>query len=774
MKKIFNCFVILCFLLPAALYGGEINLSHASLLVSKTIREPVRSSIITMMQEEISKRTGFRLESADKWGKSLTIALVKASDAGLYGRALPSDAELPAKAESYRIEYQDNGPHATLWLIGADDRGVLFAAGHLLRTSFYQKNRMDLDMNCQGVYEPTDSIRGHQLGYRPLPNTYDLWTGPQFEQYIRELVIFGTNSIEAVPTDNAPDSIMKTPKDSINYYISRVCRKYGLDYWIWTPAEVDLSDPVANQKEFLRNVAFYSHCPKLDNVFVPGGDPGSNHPKYLLPFMKKLSEALKKYHPAAGMWISLQGFNDEEMEYFYHYLETEQPDWLRGVVCGPGSPSIFETRTRLPQRYLLRHYPDITHCVRCQYPVLRWDQAFALTYGREPINPQPEYYSTIHDKYAPMTNGYITYSEGVTDDVNKFVWSLRSWSPSFSVAEAVSQYERFFFCSKPKDHVAEAIMSLEKNWDGPIENNQGIEASFRHWQQLEQAYPGLHDNWRWQMLVLRAYYDAYLERRKMYERQLEQSANRILLAAPALGSEMAMQRALEKVNEADTHPIGQALKQKIAGYCEILYHSIGWQSSFKKYHADGPERGCILDYIDYPLNNRWWLADEFAKISKMPAEKDKLARLNVIAAWQNPGEGNYYDNISDVSQSPHVVTTVEDGTDVAWWNDGWSRCRLSTQLFQHAPRLVYENLNPNVNYVIRIAGKGDALLRVNGYRMTPRLYNKDLEGFKEFFISRRYIDKGKLIVSFDEPEESRVNWRQQSFISDVWLLKAED
>ena len=72
-----------------------------------------------MMQEEISKRTGFKLESADKWGKSLTIALVKASDAGLYGRALPSDAELPAKAESYRIEYQDNGPHGSL-------RNILF------------------------------------------------------------------------------------------------------------------------------------------------------------------------------------------------------------------------------------------------------------------------------------------------------------------------------------------------------------------------------------------------------------------------------------------------------------------------------------------------------------------------------------------------------------------------------------------------------------------------------------------------------------------------
>ena len=96
---------------------------------------------------------------------------------------------------------------------------------------------------------------------------------------------------------------MKTPKDTINYYISRVCQKYGLDYWIWTPAEVDLTDPAAYQKELQRDEAFYSHCPKLDNVFVPGGDPGSNHPKYLLPFLKKLSEILKKYHPSTGMSV---------------------------------------------------------------------------------------------------------------------------------------------------------------------------------------------------------------------------------------------------------------------------------------------------------------------------------------------------------------------------------------------------------------------------------------------------------------------------------------
>ena len=38
-------------------------------------------------------------------------------------------------------------------------------------------------------------IRGHQLGYRARANSYDGWDKKQYEQYIRELVIFGANSI---------------------------------------------------------------------------------------------------------------------------------------------------------------------------------------------------------------------------------------------------------------------------------------------------------------------------------------------------------------------------------------------------------------------------------------------------------------------------------------------------------------------------------------------------------------------------------------------------
>ena len=55
---------------------------------------------------------------------------------------------------------------------------------------------------------PAYKVRGQQLGYRPKTNAYDAWSVPMWEQYIRELAIFGNNTIELIPprSDDADDS----------------------------------------------------------------------------------------------------------------------------------------------------------------------------------------------------------------------------------------------------------------------------------------------------------------------------------------------------------------------------------------------------------------------------------------------------------------------------------------------------------------------------------------------------------------------------------------
>jgi hypothetical protein len=724
-----------------------------------------------MIREETAKRTHIQLPLPEKRTASPVIVLALSSDRTLEGMAVPVPEQLPGHPEGYAVVLAGTAGKPVLWLIGNDRRGVLFAAGHFLRTAVLEKRKITLNPSCETVTWPEYPLRGHQLGYRHTANSYDAWTPAQYEQYIRELAVFGTNSIETTPFDRSVSPHIRMQSIDMERHISDVCRRYGLEYWVWTPAETDLSDPGNFAAEVEKQVAFYRSVPRLDGVFFPGGDPGENHPKYVMTFLKEIAAALQTCHPEAGIWISLQGFSDEQTDYFYRYLETEQPAWLRGVVSGPSSPPLSETRYRLPGQYLHRHYPDITHTVRCQYPVPQWDQAFALTLGREACNPEPFRYGEIHNTWAPFTDGFITYSDGCHDDLNKIVWSRRGWHTEEPVPSIVDEYVRFFFGTKPRSHVTQAILGLERNWQGPVETNGGIEMTFAFWQQLEAEYPGLRDNWRWQLLLLRACYDTYTARRKLYERQLERDALRLLADASATGVEHAMQRALAKVNEADVRRIAPELRDKIVRYCDDLFQSIGLQTSVEKYQARGPERGCILDFLDYPLNNRWWLSDEFEKIRQLSTEEEKLARLEMIRTWEHPGKGSYYDNISDISCSPHVLTVVDDACDVAWWDGGKSRRRLSTQLFQQAPELLYEHLDPEGRYLIRIAGYGDALLRVDGERISPVAYPKELETFKEFVIDRRHVRDGRIKVTFDLPEESHLNWRQQSKICDIWLLK---
>ncbi len=290
------------------------------------------------------------------------------------------------------------------------------------------------------------------------------------------------------------------------------------------------------------------------------------------------------------------------------------------------------------------------------------------------------------------------------------------------------------------------------------------------WKKMEIENPQLSSNWRWQQLVMRAYYDAYIQDRLTYEKNLEIEAYKILANAKTIGADKAMKDALWLIQKADRKFVSQDLKQKVFQYAEDLFHSVGAQTSVQKYNASGGERGAVLDYIDHPLNNRWWLEDEFKKISEFKTEEEKLAKLEFIRTYEFPVEESFYDNISS-ADARHVTSETDDAIDYLWENNGFSRKRLSTQLFQFTPALEYDELDSNSDYLIRVSGYGEALLRANGERLKPTKYEKGYEQFKEFPLPKDLIKESKLKITFDTPDEEHLNWRQQSRITDVWILK---
>ena len=61
----------------------------------------------------------------------------------------------------------------------------------------------------------------------------------------------------------------------------------------------DYSKPETVEKAPDEWANVFSQLPRIDAVFVPGGDPGHTDPRVLLPFLEKQTENLHRFHPQA-------------------------------------------------------------------------------------------------------------------------------------------------------------------------------------------------------------------------------------------------------------------------------------------------------------------------------------------------------------------------------------------------------------------------------------------------------------------------------------------
>ena len=145
--------------------------------------------------------------------------------------------------------------------------------------------------------------------------------------------------------------------------------------------------------------------------------------------------------------------------------------------------------------------------------------------------------------------------------------------------------------------------------------NAGVETTLQQFQEMERsATPQMLLNWRFQQALYRAYYDAYVRHRLIYETLLEQQARAKLAEAGRLGSLLATRRSARILNQALTQPVSRDLRARIFELAEALYQSIRMQLSVDKYKAVAVSRGANLDTVDFPLNNRVWLDMRFSEV----------------------------------------------------------------------------------------------------------------------------------------------------------------
>ena len=80
----------------------------------------------------------------------------------------------------------------------------------------------------------------------------------------------------------------------------------------------------------------FRRLPRIDAIFVPGGDPGHTQPKYMFALLEKQTASLHKYHPKAQMWLSPQGFTKEWRDEFWELdggIRSGFRVWCSGRRC---------------------------------------------------------------------------------------------------------------------------------------------------------------------------------------------------------------------------------------------------------------------------------------------------------------------------------------------------------------------------------------------------------------------------------------------------------
>jgi hypothetical protein len=774
-----------------------LNLGRATVVTAATLGLQERTAVRVLI-EEIEKRTTIRLPVSTQWPAdtvpAIAVGLLTTSSTwanpGL--RGLPSTGA-PGR-EGYRLAVNTTARRSpTILVLGADQRGALFGVGRLLRELRMSRGSLQTPAALSIVSAPQVALRGHQLGYRPKTNAYDAWDVPMWEQYIRDLAIFGTNAVELIPprSDDAADSPhFPLPQIDMMVEMSRLANEYGMDVWIWYPAlDPDYGDP--KQVEFALNewADVFKKLPRIDAIFVPGGDPGHTQPKHLLAMLERQTTSLHKYHPNAQMWMSPQGFTKEWMEEFYQILKTE-PAWLTGVVFGPqvrDSPSVL--RARLPKRYRLRHYPDITHSLRSQYPVQDWDIAHALTSQREQINPRPVDEAVIFRALMPECPDFITYSEGANDDVNKFVWSGLGWDPKADVLQILREYSRYFIGVRYTDSFAQGLLALERNWRGPLAASTSVYTTLEQFQSMERAAsPADLHNWRFLQGLYRAYYDAYVRSRLLHETAIEERALDRLRAVRRGESRQAIADAERILDTSEEKPAGE-WRLRVYTLAEALFQTIRQQLSVEKYRAIAVGRGATLDSLETPLNNAGWLRARFAEASALDNEQARLAAIDRIVRWTDPGPGGYYDDLGNPAQQPHLVRGLSFAEDPqrfkstmtgfgagADWRLSWM---THAESFWDTPlQMRYTDLDPSAQYRLRIVYAGDVfgattlikLIANEKYEIHPPMRKELPIKPVEFDVPPEATRGGELTLAFSGPAGIGSAGRGNQ-IAEVWLMR---
>lgn len=653
---------------------------------------------------------------------------------------------LKDESESEDFSVDQNG---TVIIITAHRlRSLIYGYSLFLRKAVIENGKMFLVRDITGEYSPYMTDRGHQLSYTDMNNTYEAWDKEQYERYIRDLMMFGVNTIEGcLGKDEKTTPLMKYNFEEITRIKSAICQKLDLNFSMWSPFSSKYTDD--ESAKYLQR-----HCkdaPKMDFFFPPGGDPGDLKADEFVKRCKAVKNELKKYFPEIQLWPSAQAPH-EYADWGDRFIDemAKQPDDIDGLIYGPNHPfSLDEMRRSINLKYPIRYYPDICHNVRCEIPVHfdrdDWHYAYAATLSREAINPRPSEYRLVHRLTRQYVCGSVTYSEGVNDDVNKFVISALDFNPDADLREILLDYSRAFFPGVDSEKIADVIFGMEQSWSCDPAENSSVDNVFNTLISLKNE--STMQNWRFVLLLFRAQCDKIVRDRRKFELDLiDDAGTQIRKGNISTAKEILLSDFSEEY---------KSLRAELFTLAQSLFNLIGMQLDVEHFGGMGIERGCVLDTIDMPITDRKYL------LNKIESHPDKSYLIDIL-------------DRNKVDRDEYYFSFAEHGFEVCGKQKGEFYMNFrGDENFDAALPMCMTKVYDHFNFECKVAGLtgGDYELRVtyksrpndkiNHHKLTINNHvihdGKQFGGRRDTEYEKKYLADSYLSVVYDIPQSALQN-----------------
>ena len=300
------------------------------------------------------------------------------------------------------------------------------------------------------------------------------------------------------------------------------------------------------------------------------------------------------------------------------------------------------------------------------------------------------------------------------------------------------------------------------------------------------AEPGVLLNWRFQQMLYRAYYDAYLRDRLIRETAAQSDASSILRTAGRIGSLRAIDEAETILDSASTRPVSPDRRARVFELAEALFQRIRLQTSVGKYKAIALGRGTHLDTIDVPLNDRFFLEKRFAAIRMIPNEEGRIQAIDALLNRADPGPGGFYDDLGDPNRQPHLVRKAKFADDPDFrmshvigfarrpdWPMAW--CQNAQSLVDNSLDMHYDGLDPKSRYKVRVVYAGDSpktriRLDADGKSVHPLIEKPDPVAPVEYDLPAESTSDGKLDLRWHREPGLGGNGRG-CHVAEVWIMQ---